>query len=387
MSQSDDSAKVSGEPHAFLSGAQGKTQRGQRRSIRIGIIASLVAICGIGFSVHLSTQRTVPDLEGQTPGSALQVVEGLDLILHEEKREQISALRDENQRIAGQQPAAGEVLRKGEAVTVTVGARAVELPDVRGMTTREAEEALDRGQLVLNTRFEGKDLTNLPWKITSQTMPGGSKVPAGQMFAVQYDIPVIRVPEVSGLKLSEAEEQLRSLAILPLWKGEGDFVISASFKPGTTVKPFTEVTLAAGFKMPDVVGMTLYEAQQELSGFENVTSTTTSSRPISAQNVAPGAVVSADAEIVLTIPGPSTVYRITGNGSSAAITWAAPGSFSIQQATAASLPWEMSFPTDSGTAVFNAIASDGDVITCQLVRNGKVVKELTSTGAFAVVQC
>jgi hypothetical protein len=195
------------------------------------------------------------------------------------------------------------------------------------------------------------------------------------------------MPEVLGSEVEMARSDLLGLGLLVVEVGEGTHVASASTTSGELIEPFAKVELVLGFAVADVVGMTFSEAREALSSFPNVTTNGHHSRPITSQSVPAGSFITKDTEIVLTSPGPETVYRIIGNGSSAMITWSAPGSFNIQQDTNASLPWEVRFPTDSGYTNFNAQINDGDSITCQVERNGKIVRELTSTGYFAFISC
>jgi hypothetical protein len=79
-------------------------------------------------------------------------------------------------------------------------------------------------------------------------------------------------------------------------------------------------------------------------------------------------------------------YRISGNGSSALITYSVDGS--IEQANDASIPWSKVIPTGGIALVLSAQDKDGTAITCEIIGvDGSVLSRHTSTGAYAIAQC
>ncbi|QZY52015.1 MmpS family transport accessory protein [Leucobacter tenebrionis] len=351
-----------------------------------GIGLLLFAVGGIWLVHDFSQRRTVPDVLGRMPSGAIHMLEEVDLIASTTIPPSVGELREFNQNVAKQVPAAGEAVRAGDEVQIIVGPRKVEVPDFVGVTLIDAKELADQGEF----EFEDGLEDNAPgssWPISAQSIQAGEISPAGSVIELEFDIPEIIMPDVSGQKLQDAVIALETIGLKAVSVGDGDHVISSDIAAGTTLEPFTSISLSTGYVMPDVVGKPLREAREALKNFPNTSTSTSSTFEVTAQSIPAGSIIPKDTEILLTVPGPSTTYRILGNGSVSAVTWAAPGAFSIQQATGVSLPWEVTFPTDTGTAVFNAQLQDGDTITCQILRNGKVVRELTSTGAFAFVQC
>ena len=350
------------------------------------LAAVLVAVGGAWLANDLSQRRAVPDLAGTTLQAALDAVAAVDLELDVTASDIIAGLRDENTVVAQQTPAPGEILKAGDAVSIFVEGREVLVPELTGLSLSDARIAVSKAEFTLVHKF-GDNQTPDSWLISKQSIRADNRHPAGSEIDVSFEVPEILMPEVLGSEVEMARSDLLGLGLLVVEVGEGTHVASASTTSGELIEPFAKVELVLGFAVADVVGMTFSEAREALSSFPNVTTNGHHSRPITSQSVPAGSFITKDTEIVLTSPGPETVYRIIGNGSSAMITWSAPGSFNIQQDTNASLPWEVRFPTDSGYTNFNAQINDGDSITCQVERNGKIVRELTSTGYFAFISC
>lgn len=368
--------------------ASPRNRRWSSPKLLVPVLAAAVLIAGGGIwlGVDSSKKRIVPDLVGLTLRAAEQEASDVDLVLATDIEDDVKGLSDSNTEVEEQHPEAGSVLRTGESVQVVVVGREALVPELVGLPFTEAKKSLVSAGFVLQHRF-GRNTPPDTWLIAEQSPSAGGEAAAGSRIEIEFDVPEILMPDLSGVAVGEASALLAEAGLLVNLSGDGTHVASMSEVVGAPLEPFTRVTLTAGYMMPNVIGKTSTEARELLSSFENVTTSGHPSRPITSQSIPAGQFTSKDTEITLTSPGPETVYRIFGNGSKAMITWVRPGGFDIQQATDASLPWETRFETDSGTAIFSGQIYDGDSITCQLERNGKVVKELTSTGPYAVVQC
>nr|WP_223169471.1 PASTA domain-containing protein [Microbacterium sp. MF43] len=150
----------------------------------------------------------------------------------------------------------------------------------------------------------------------------------------------------------------------------------------------SSVKLEWGVKVPNVVGATDLAATSTLSnaGLE-VSGSTSGSQKVSSQQPKAGTIVEPGSDVAITLEAPSIVYEVVGNGSRASITWIAPGTYNISQATNEPLPWRKSWPGDSSYRNFNAQILDGTSITCNIYVNGQRVRTNTSTGQYAVVSC
>lgn len=369
-------------------GAVATSRRKRSPKFIVSVVTAALAVStAAGWGIwELSQRRTVPDLVGQSPEEARGLAKNLDLRLDATGSGLEKRLRNGNIRIASQRPVAGSAVRAGEVVEVALVGRGVEVPNLTGLSQEEAEEAVDEAQLELSTKYESRR-TPAAWKVDRQSVAPGRTVEAGATVEIGFSVPKLVMPNSVGAASDAAETALIGLGLEPELVGSGPYVASMSIKAGTLLEPFTVVQLTTGYKVPNVVGKTYEEAKEALADFSEPQFEGSNSRPILKQSAPPGTVVAATTRITLTSAPDETVYRVIGNGSSAAVTWARPGGFSIEQDTAAMLPWEKKFRGSTGSANFNAQSLDGDSITCQVERNGKVVQERTSTGAYAVVQC
>ena len=354
--------------------------------ISIGAVAALAIAGGVWLGYDLSQRRDVPDFAGLTLEEAKAAASDADLSLDVTIAENLLDLNDENTIVSEQGTAPGSVLKAGDSMSVTVLGRDARVPDLVGLSYEEAEDLIAEAQFVLAHDFDDNRPPNA-WPIISQGVAASKMLASGSELKLRFEVPEIVMPALAGAEVGEAESELTQLGLLPEQDEAGTHVASTSIEAGTVLEPFTNVVLTLGYSMPNVVGKTHSEAKEMLSAFSNVTFDGHSARPITAQSVRAGTVVSSEAAVTITSPGPETIYRIIGNGYSASVTWAPPGSFSIQQANETSLPWVKSFPRDSGISVLSAQVYGGDSITCQIERNGKVIREATSTGAYAVVTC
>lgn len=88
--------------------------------------------------------------------------------------------------------------------------------------------------------------------------------------------------------------------------------------------------------------------------------------------------------------GTSTVvYEVTGPAKANNITYSADGKAGIAQENGGPLPWRKEVQMSGSFKVATLTAQNagkGD-ITCRITVDGKVVKELTSSGEYAVATC
>ncbi|MGH8887673.1 MAG: MmpS family transport accessory protein [Egibacteraceae bacterium] len=87
--------------------------------------------------------------------------------------------------------------------------------------------------------------------------------------------------------------------------------------------------------------------------------------------------------------GPHTiVYEVIGAEKAGNITYAAGGG-GIAQDNGVVLPWRKELQVDGPLSLAQVSAQNagGGTITCRITVDGKVVKELSSQGEYAVVSC
>lgn len=371
----------------------------RRRLVLIaGVLAAVIAVGATltWFFVDNANKRTVPDLAGKSSVEATRALAKAGLKAALTTPENLKSLPDRFTVVDAQSPKPGTVVYKELVVDIEIGGAETTVPDIDTSTFAEAEQLVNDAGLELEHDF-GSDVPDPAWPVASQTPASGTKIKAGSSVAVTLNAPDVIVPELVGLAVLDAKRMLGSSRLKLTAVGAGPFISSSSVAAGTAVRPYTNIQVDSGVKMPSVVGLSVADATAALknSGISKTTWTSrgatiiapSTSMIVQAQSIAPGSVVKIDTQVALDLPEAGTTYRVTGNGSSAAVTWSPPGTFSIQQDTAASLPWEQHFATDGGHPNFNAQTHDGDSITCSVIVNGKVTMERTSTGPYAVVSC
>lgn len=341
---------------------------------------------------------TVPDFEGlsieEAEAAAAQAGIGLDPSVQWRPK-----LDQEFQVVDVQSPSAGESVWRGTTVLLAMRAAEVNVPNVAGNSLSQAKDILERAGLLPAPDYDSESAQE--FIVESQGIPAGKKVKAGQQIRLLLHLPEIPVPDVTGLSRDVAQKKLtdagfvvdlKNLAtITEEWTAE-----NTSPSAGTPATYGTQVVvnyLGPLINVPDVMGKAPSAAKSTLESAGFVVQTDPSTPAyngfVSSQSVAAGEQARKGSTITLTISGPTVEYLVTGNGSSASVTWSPPGSsFDISQETSASLPWSKSWPTDSrGYGGLNAQLMSGTEITCEIKVNGKVVKTNTSTGRYAVVSC
>ncbi|MFF6792263.1 Stk1 family PASTA domain-containing Ser/Thr kinase [Streptomyces filamentosus] len=135
----------------------------------------------VALVVSKGTPVDVPDVTGETVEDATASLQeaGLKVTVAPER---VHSPEDAGA-VAAQSLAEGSRAAKGDTITLTVsrGPRAVEVPDVVGMTTDEAREELE------NAGFEVKVEKSFPFlgdEVTGQSVEGGETAPEGSTVAI-----------------------------------------------------------------------------------------------------------------------------------------------------------------------------------------------------------
>jgi len=262
----------------------------------------------------------------------------------------------ENWTVVRQEVGAGTPRKAGTPVAVSLQIPITEAPQLIGMSYTAASSALSAlGLVVGNNRFSapiGVDAAVLQgkarppesrsWKVSAQGIAAGTLLKKNDVVRLTVEWPAIPAPAIVGLTNADTEASIMALGFVP------QLEIS---------NPDNWIT----YKQDPTAGIPLLWGSTITYGVKRPTSGTIE-------------------------------FRVTGNGSSAAITWIPPRTFSIEQETDATLPWSRTFDNYDTTSAyergnFSAQMLGGDSITCQIFVNGNVVSEHTSTGSYAVVSC
>ncbi len=175
--------------------------------------------------------QTVPDITGVsiTRARKLLVSEGLrDTVI--DRRYNAAYPPDY---VIDQNPGANQIVKPGRQIYLTINTSSIPkviVPDVQNMSLRNAElqlknYGLDMGQVsYISSPFKNT--------VVRQSIGGGTPVERGTVISLTVSdglgISMVKIPELSGLRLSEAQSQLR----------DADLRIgSISYQPSSTVEP------------------------------------------------------------------------------------------------------------------------------------------------------
>jgi beta-lactam-binding protein with PASTA domain len=371
-----------------------------RRLIIVAAIVLGVIVLGLltWVVVDQLTRASVPAAEGETVSEATAMLEDAGFTVEVDSESRFcrrGELAEELCVVSSQTPGADERVHADTVVLGVVPAD-VEAPVMEGMSFDEARSAASEvGLTVLpSTAADAQVEGHEDWIVLGQSALGDVK--AGSSVKVRLERPLVDAPAIVGVSLATAMDALREAGFTPV----------ATHNPGSTMDPAwvvtgsepavtdgklhlgSQVKLTWGVQVPNVVGMTDIAANSTLHNAGLVAvGTKSSSQRVVTQDPAAGTIVQPGTDVTIALEPPSIVYEVVGNGSRASITWIAPGTYNISQATNESLPWRMSWPTSSGYRNFNAQILNGNSITCNIYVNGQLLKTNTSTGQYAVVSC
>lgn len=361
-------------------------------------VGALIAIFGVISAVVLSNLTHVPSIAGESLASGEDELAAARLDVG--NIDWVPGLDKDFQIVKAQDPAADTTVWAQSTVELEMEAAPATIPDFLASDVATAKELADELGIAVRVDFPFSDAQT--WKVLAQDTAAGSPGLAGDIVKLTVEVPEINVPDLEGLTSANAASALEDIGLKgkalptdhePDWTVAGQSAAAGTSVPfGTTV----DFTLQAPLVIvPELIGKSASSADSDLKalGFvpASATPTAQSTWTITSQEPAAGSQVTEGTTVTYTLTGPTITFEVTGNGSTAMVTWAPPGSFSISQDTNASVPWSMTFP-DNGydryeRGNFNAQMMDGDSITCTMYRNGEVVLTNTSSGPYAVVSC
>jgi eukaryotic-like serine/threonine-protein kinase len=298
-----------------------KTRRRRALGWALGGLALLVVLAAAAWGTwtYLIPHRTdVPGLEGLTVAEAQQRAEeaGLSLVIAGEEH----SSDVESGRIIGQVPAADAVAERGSEVRVTLslGPRLVEVPEVIGMRAAQARTALEEAELGVepNRVFHEEASTG---EVVDQNPSAGTEIEVGRVvtITVSRGPQPVAVPNVVGLSREEAERVLEN--------GGFDVAVREEFSndvprgqvagqtpaadtrvgPGSTV----EIVISRGprrFPMPEVVGRNEGAARSQLEGLGlevRIVQLPAGGNRVVGQDPEPGVTVEAGQEVTIYVGG------------------------------------------------------------------------------------
>ena len=248
-------------------------------------VVLLAVVAGIWLAGRGGSAETVtvPEVVGLTQPEAEQALSdaGLEIGTVTESPSTTATVGD----VMAQDPAEGDEVDQGSEVdlVVAVPSDLVEVPDVVGMSKDEALQALARAQMqVAVTEAPSDDIA--AGDVVSQSPKAGQQVPVDTEVGIVVSTGQgnVSVPNVAGLPVAEAEQELKDIGLTPEPVDAydatvpADMVISQSPPSGASVAPGTPIVLlvsqgpapagAETVEVPNVVGKALSDATTALTG-------------------------------------------------------------------------------------------------------------------------
>lgn len=159
-----------------------------------------------------SKNITVPDVVGKSAAVAETELkeENLRVSVDEIASDTVPAGR-----VISQTPQAGASVKEQRIIHLTVskGGVVIQIPDLKGMTLDQAQEQLKRLHLKLGAVETGSDSSMPSEVIISQTPTPGMPAEKGTTVNVQINGHQAQVPNVVGMTLSEAQKTLSALQL------------------------------------------------------------------------------------------------------------------------------------------------------------------------------
>jgi len=245
--------------------------RKRRRNLIIaGVLVALVAGL-IAFLLTRPGSVTVPNVTGLTSEVAVIRLEGVGL---DAEIDPVPNLATRNT-VLEQDPVPDSVVEEGSTVTLSVstGPALVEIPDVSGLSPKEARKRLEDQGLVVTVINKPSDA--VPKGSVIRTDPAaGTEISVGSTVSILVSSGTAKstVPDLAGLDLDSALARLESIGLsanvvqrdAPEPAGE---VVDQSPSAGTRVKKGSQVTLFVSsgvVVVPDVIGEDRLTAKKRL---------------------------------------------------------------------------------------------------------------------------
>lgn len=230
--------------------------------------------------VQALTTQSMPDVRGLSVNDATNKLTEMKLKVKRIGGQ--SAPNDElSFKVESQVPLAGTSVKPGDIVTITIyGQHRQILPDVRGMTLKEAMSKLS--ELQLRVKRVGGDPApseDLSYKVEFQTPAPGTKITAGDFITLtlygKYS-PVATMPDLVGLQQDQALDKLKALDLKPViltgdappTRAKANSIQSQSPEAGKQIPAGSEVsiTIYGSFEsvVPDVIGLDAEDARDLL---------------------------------------------------------------------------------------------------------------------------
>ncbi|MDY5159380.1 PASTA domain-containing protein, partial [Actinotignum timonense] len=189
-------------------------------------------------------QVTIPDMTGWTEVQASQQLTSLGLEFV--RGTDVSSDTVDKGLVVSSNPAMRSTVDVGSRVTLhfSSGPSAVQVPDVVGMSTDQASQALRAAGLTVGGMEQVNDPSEDRDRVVSTSPNVGESVKPGSTVKLQVASGNVAVPDVRGMSVDEARAALRDARLTVVGQGEQEVsdpakvgkVVDASIAPGTVVQ-------------------------------------------------------------------------------------------------------------------------------------------------------
>ncbi|WP_145942219.1 Stk1 family PASTA domain-containing Ser/Thr kinase [Corynebacterium glyciniphilum] len=239
-------------------------------------IIAILALVGGGTAVawnwfsgdddtgQTSEQVQIPDVSGQPRDEAMSALEDAGFDVTVEDRADAEIPRDET---IGTEPGADSFVPSGSQVTLLVssGQEVTDVPDLTGMTTQQAQQALEDAGLRLRSNVSEQASESVDeGQVIEQTHPSGSQVSRGTEVGITVSTGPedVRVPRVTGQSRDDAVQNLEDAGfevdVSMVDSSEDENRVLSASNEGTTQPRGTTITIEVSrgnqFTMPQLVG-------------------------------------------------------------------------------------------------------------------------------------
>jgi serine/threonine-protein kinase len=303
------------------------------------VLAALLVVAAVGGYLLFQGKvfpltpagAAIPDVAGRSFAQAQQtlVQSGFRVVESEEFNDGVPP-----DRVIRQDPAAGAVAQKDALVTLVVskGRTQVDVPDIVGFTTQDAQKALKNAGFdsrVTSSRY-GPEARG---QVVAENPPGGKPASKGGSVAltVSKGPQPVTVPSLVALSVDDATAALAKLSLKANVSREPsdniaeNNVMSQDPRPGEQLDPQATVQLVVSSgpttqSVPDVSGKTIGDATAALQAAGFGTQLAFSVEPsnasgnVIAQDPASGAAAKKHANVTITVAVAGTVPDVSGMG-------------------------------------------------------------------------
>ena len=233
------------------------------------VLVGLLAAAGVTYLL-LTNDRdsepdppavvTVPDLSGMDQTAARLAVEGEGLVFAIGDPEFSADI--EPGIFVSSDPAVGAEVEEGQTVTVrfSAGPEAVEMPDVVGLSQRQAQDQLSEDELGISVRITYRPINSPDYEAdrVAQSEPAaGEPVEPGAEVVLHIATGNVEVPDVRGQTIEAATEALRALnlTVSAVDQPSGDFAPGTVLDQDRTgpVPRFSTIELTVAVEAPTPV--------------------------------------------------------------------------------------------------------------------------------------